>query len=137
MKHATLKVENNDTLGAAREFLGRLLACGAVDALLVPKELPSADGFVQSLVKDPEMLGDANPVAPTMAVQSARILSQLAASPCEGRIGAVLKPCEMRAAVELTKFLQVNLDNVVTIGVDCLGTRDRPIWQRHRRRRRI
>jgi len=57
-----------------------------------------------------------------MAVQSARILSDLTSSPFEGRIGAVLKPCELRAVMELVKFLQVDLENVVTIGVDCLGT---------------
>ena len=122
MKSTTLKVENGDALGALRKFLGGMLESGLVRALLVPKELPGGDGFVQTLVKDPAMLDDANPLAPTMAVQSARILSDLTATGVDGRIGVVLKPCEMRAAVELAKFLQVNLDNLVTVGVDCPGT---------------
>ncbi len=122
MRNAVIKVENEDILGTLREFLGRLLETGFVKALLVPKALPGGEGFAQSLVKDPGMLQDANPLAPTMPVQSARILSDLTAIPAGGRIGAVLKPCELRAAVELTKFLQVNLDDVVTIGVDCPGT---------------
>ena len=79
---------------------------------------------MQSLVVDPEQLEGATPIAPTMPVQSARILSDLTRTPIEGRIAAVLKPCELRAAVELAKFLQVDLENVVTIGLDCLGTYD-------------
>ncbi len=100
MKSATIQVENNDVLGTLRGLLGRLLESKMVDAILVPRMLPSADGFVQSLVKDPAMLKDANPVAPTMPVQSAGILSELTAGLTNGRIGVVLKPCELRAAVE-------------------------------------
>jgi len=122
MSNTVIAVENGDTLGALRAFLGRLLESGFVKALLVPKALPGGKGFVQSLVRDPAMLNDANPVAPTMPVQSARILSDLVPPGSDDRIGAVLKPCEIRAAVELSKFLQVDLDNVVTIGVDCSGT---------------
>ena len=122
MPSTVLKVENNDTLGVIKGLLGRLLESGFVDALLVPKTLPSGEGFAQSLIKDPRMLADVNPLAPTMAVQSARILSDLTATDFAGRIAVVLKPCEIRAAVELAKFLQVKLDNVVTVGVDCLGT---------------
>ena len=122
MKSTIIKVENKDILGSLRKFLGQLLESKLVDALLVPKMLPGGDGYVQGLLKDLEMLGDANPVAPTMPVQSARILSDLSSSNFKGRIGVVLKPCELRAVIELIKFLQVNLDNVVTIGVDCVGT---------------
>ncbi len=122
MKNTVIEVADKDVLGTLRAFLGRFLESGLVEALLVPKALPSGEGFAQSLIKEPGMLRDVNPLAPTMPVQSARILSDLTATPFEGRIGAVLKPCEIRAAVELAKFLQVNLDNVVIIGVDCLGT---------------
>ena len=124
MSNTAIRVTNGDTLGTLRQFLRRLLETGFVKALLVPKALPSGEGFVQALIKDPKMLHDANPLAPTMPVQSARILSDLAAVPSEERVGVVMKPCEMRAAVELTKFLQVDMENVVTIGVDCLGTHE-------------
>ena len=122
MNSTIIDVENKDTLGSLRKFLGGLLESKFVEALLVPKLLPSGDGFVQSLIKDSKMLEGSNPIAPTMAVQSARILSELTTEPFNGRIGVVLKPCELRAAVELVKFLRVNLDNVVTICVDCPGT---------------
>jgi formate dehydrogenase subunit beta len=34
----------------------------------------------------------------------------------------MLKACEIRAAVELAKFLQVKLDNLYLVGIDCPGT---------------
>ena len=122
MKSTAIPVKDGDVLASVRGFLGRLLGSGCLDALLLPRMLPTGDGFVQSLVEDPDALADSNPFAPTMPVQSARILAELTSTPCDARIGAVLKPCEMRAAVELVKFLQVSLDNLVTIGVDCSGT---------------
>ena len=122
MKSTTVKTKDKDIIESLRGLLGQMLETELVQALLVPRLLPGKDGFVQSLVTDPEMLKDANPLAPTMPVQSAQILTELTSSPFEGRIGAVVKPCELRAVVELAKFLQIDLDNIVTIGVDCLGT---------------
>jgi formate dehydrogenase subunit beta len=122
MKTTRVQVEKNDQAGSMRKFLGQLMEHELIDALLIPKQLPSGDGFVQCLIKDQTMLEGTDPLAPTMAVQSARILSDLTSGESKGRIGAVLKPCELRAAVELAKFLQVSFDHVVTIGVDCVGT---------------
>ena len=122
MKNTILKVKNKDSIGSLRDFLGRLLESGFVDALLVPKMLSGGDGYVQALIIDKDMLEGVNPAAPTMAVQTARILTELNRGNLDKRVGVVLKPCELRAAVELVKFLQVDLDNVVSIGVDCPGT---------------
>jgi len=122
MKATVVEVENGDPLEALRKLLRRFLESKIVNAVLVPKALPSGAGFVQTLIKDPEMLKDAHPLAPTMPVQSARIVSNLTIGEPGGRIGAVMKSCELRAVVELAKFLQVKLDHLVTIGVDCLGT---------------
>ena len=122
MKSTVIQFQDKDILGSLRSFLSQLLETKIVHAVLVPRLLPSKDGFVQSLVSDAAMLEDSNPLAPTMAVQSASILADLTSSPFGGRIAAVLKPCELRGAIELAKFLQVNPDNIMTIGVDCLGT---------------
>jgi formate dehydrogenase subunit beta len=39
-----------------------------------------------------------------------------------GRVGVVLRPCEIAAAIELHKLLQARLQDVTVIGVDCPGT---------------
>jgi formate dehydrogenase subunit beta len=37
-------------------------------------------------------------------------------------VGVVLRSCEIRALIELVKLKQASLDNLLIIGVDCLGT---------------
>ena len=122
MKTSTLKVDNGNPLASIQKILAGLMESGFIDALLVPRSLPGGEGFAQCLIKDPGLVNETHPAAPTMAVQSAAIVKQLAVVPAKGRIGVVLKPCELRAVTELVKFLQINLENIVTIGVDCAGT---------------
>ncbi len=121
-KGGLLTVKNNDPVETLRGFFRDLLEKKVVEALLIPKKLPSGDGYCQTLIRDPEMLVDINPLAPTLPVQSARIISPLTIADPGCKIGAVLKSCEIRAVIELVKFLQVKLDRLVLIGVDCLGT---------------
>jgi len=122
-----IPVENNDTLAAVRGFLKRLLAAGVVDALLVPMETP-AGTVTPALVADPALLDAANPLAPVMGLNAARVAGRVSIREPRGRIGAILRPCELRALVELVKLQQANLDDMVTIGVDCLGTYDVPVY---------
>ncbi|MFC2082627.1 4Fe-4S dicluster domain-containing protein [Candidatus Bipolaricaulota bacterium] len=128
MRYAILNAEGGDRTAALRELLSQLLTQDVVQAVLVPKPLSGGSAVAQSLVTNPEELADSLPIAPTMPVQSARILSDLTMTPFEGRIAAVLKPCEHRASVELAKFLQVNTENILTIGVDCFGTCDVSVY---------
>ncbi len=119
---AVLKVKNNDPVEALRLLFHDFLEKGVVDALLIPKKLPSGDGYCQTLIRNPEALVDINPMAPTLPVQSARLTSHLTVTDPGCKVGAVLKSCEIRAVIELVKFLQVKMDRLILIGVDCLGT---------------
>jgi formate dehydrogenase subunit beta len=121
-KKATVKVTEGKTDEAIIGFLKSFLKEGIVEAILMPKPLPSKDGFVQTLIRDPEKLNGVCILSPTMPVQSARVISNLSVKNLGKKVAAVLKACEIRAAVELAKFLQVKLDNVCFIGVDCPGT---------------
>ena len=121
-KKATVKVIDGKTDEAIIGFLKSFLKEGIVEAILIPKPLPSQDGFVQTLIRDPEKLNGACVLSPTMPVQSARVISNLSVKNLGKKVAAVLKACEIRAAVELAKFLQVKLDNVCFIGIDCPGT---------------
>jgi formate dehydrogenase subunit beta len=119
---AILEVKDGDVLAALREFLWQLLDREIVDALMVPLELPSGDAIAQTLVKDADKLEKANPLAPVMMVNSANLVSNLTRRGNREKVGVVLKSCEMRALIELVKLQQANLDNLLTIGIDCLGT---------------
>lgn len=120
-----IPVENNDTLAAVRGFFRQLLEADVVDALLVPMETP-AGTITPALVTDPNLLDAANPLAPVMGLNAARVVGHVSVREPRGRIGAVLRSCELRALVELVKLQQASLDDLVTIGVDCLGTYDVP-----------
>lgn len=116
-----IPVENGDTLGAMRGFLRSLLESGAVEALYVPLE---ADGgaVIPALVTEPARLDKADPLAPVMPINSARAISALTDKQAPARIGAVLRPCEVRALIELVKLQQASLEGVTLIGLDCPGT---------------
>jgi len=116
-----LEVEDG-ALETMTAFLRGLLEKGVVDALLVPRHTPAGDNVVQTLFADPARLEGIDPIAPVLPVNSAKLVSDLTATGAVGRLGAVLRSCEVRALIELVKLKQASLDSVVLIGVDCLGT---------------
>ena len=121
-KQAVIKVSEGKMEEAIQGFLKSLLEKGVVEAVLIPKGLPSGDGVVQTLIHDPKKLSGVCALSPTMPVQSARVASNLTAKNLGKKVAGVFKPCEIRAIVELTKFLQVKVDNLYLIGIDCPGT---------------
>jgi formate dehydrogenase subunit beta len=121
-KKAAVKVTEGKTEEAIIGFLKSLLEKEVVEAVMIPKALPSQDGFVQTLIRDPEKLNGTCVLSPTMPVQSARVISNLTVKNLGKKVAALLKACEIRAAVELAKFLQVKLDSLYLIGIDCPGT---------------
>jgi hypothetical protein len=120
MIDAQLDVQGS-TLQTVQALLRSLLLSGAVDALLVPVSLPSGS-VAPMLVKDPDALDQADPLAPVLPINAARAASLLTATNHQHILGLVLRPCEIRALVELVKFQQASLDNALIIGIDCLGT---------------
>lgn len=121
-KNARIVIKDGKTLEALQGLLGDLLKNKLVDALLVPLEVPSGENVVQALVTDFKHLEKANPVAPVMPVNSAKLVSDITTTSSHSKIGVVLKPCEIRALIELVKLKQASLDNLLIIGIDCLGT---------------
>jgi len=127
-----IPVEKNEAgeagvLAAVRGFLKRLLESGAVEAVMVPMETPSGT-VTPALVTDPALLEAANPLVPVMGLNAARLAGRVSIRKPRGRIGVVLRSCELRALVELVKLQQASLEDMVTIGVDCLGTYDVAVY---------
>jgi formate dehydrogenase subunit beta len=61
-----------------------------------------------------------------MPINGARAVSSLTGKQAPGRIAAVLRPCEIRALIELVKLQQANLEGLTLIGLDCPGTFEIP-----------
>jgi formate dehydrogenase subunit beta len=123
VRTALIEISEGGVVEAVKHFLKDLLEKGLVDALLVPFELPSANNAVQTLVTGADKLESANPLAPVLPVNSARIVSAITRFEASTRkIGVVLRPCELRAVVELIKLKQIDPQNLLLIGIDCFGT---------------
>ncbi len=123
-------VQNNDTVAALRRFAGKMLAEGIADRLFAPVELLQ-DGLpvarAQSL-GDREGAQRINPLVPLMTENAALALRQALGAEPGLTFAALLRPCEVRAVIELAKRGQIDLGRVVLIGVDCLGTYDEDFY---------
>ena len=107
---AKIDVKDNDILGSLRGFLEDTLKIDDIKAILVPQHLPMKNMVMPTLVTDPDHLNGVDPLAPAFPMNAAKIVSRLTRKPVRGRIAAVMRPCEIRAFIEL-----------VLIGMDCLG----------------
>jgi formate dehydrogenase subunit beta len=118
---SVIPVEAGGVLAAVQDFLRELLETGVAEALFVPLETGEGE-IIPALVTDPARVGLANPLAPVMPINGARAVSSLTGKRAPARLGVVLRPCEIRALIELVKLQQASLENVILISLDCLGT---------------
>jgi len=117
-----LKVTGRDPEQAIRDLCAGWLRSDRLAAVLVPAWSKSGAALL-ALITDPEKMADISPLLPAMAVNAASVVHQLARSGTLTQpVGLLLRPCELRAVVELIKLRQVLPDNLVLIGVDCAGT---------------
>ena len=117
-----LDVEDRNPLDALQALFKQLLTKGDISGLLVSQHLPMKNAVMPTLVTDPEKINGVDPLAPVFPINAAKIVTKLTRKPIGGRIAVVLRPCEIRAFIELVKLKQGKMDEVVMIGIDCLGT---------------
>jgi formate dehydrogenase subunit beta len=121
-KSATLEVKDGKIRQAINGFLTELFAKKVVEAMLVPLAHPAGTNVVQALISDPVNLDKADVYAPVMPVNSAKILQAMTRlTPSDRKTAVVIRPCEMRAVIELMKLKQIQPENLIFIGVDCPG----------------
>lgn len=102
--------------------LRTLLDKNIFDGLLIPMPVPAGDSYAWILVREPSLIEKANPLAPIMPVQGAKALKSLTRKG-KGKlqIAVLMRPCEVRASIELSKLNQVHLDNITLMSMDCPG----------------
>ena len=118
---AKIDVNDKDILGSLRDFLKNILGTHEIQSLLVPQHLPMKNVVMPTLVTDPNHLNGVNPLSPAFPMNAAKIVSRLTRKPMGAKVAAVLRPCEIRAFIELVKLKQGRTEEVILIGVDCLG----------------
>jgi len=103
-------------------FLEKGMDKGLFDAVLIPMSVPAGDSFAYVLVKDKSILKDAFPLPPVMPVQGAKAVSSITRlGKGNIKIAAIMRPCETRATIELSKLGQTDLENTTLISIDCPG----------------
>ncbi|UCD81680.1 MAG: Coenzyme F420 hydrogenase/dehydrogenase, beta subunit C-terminal domain [Desulfobacterales bacterium] len=118
---ARINVKEKDLLGALRGFFKDILETEYIQAILVPQRLPMKNMVMPTLVTDADQLNGVDPLAPAFPMNAAKIVSRLTRKPIGAKIATVMRPCEIRAFVELVKLKQGRTDEVVLIGIDCFG----------------
>ena len=120
-----LKVEGQDPVKTLSEFLKNLLREKVIDALLFPRQREEKVGYV--LVTRPEGVSAADPFSPVTYLNAARLAREVGNR--ERKTGVLLRACEISALIELAKLNQVDLANLLLIGVDCAGTYEPAVFQ--------
>jgi formate dehydrogenase subunit beta len=120
-KTATIDVHNNDQIAALKDLAQSVLAMDEIAAILVPRRLPLQALVMPVLVSDPDQLEGMDPLAPAFAFNAAKMVSRLTRRSAGQKVAVMLRPCEIRAFVELVKLKQGRREDVVIIGCDCPG----------------
>ncbi len=119
-----IKVPENNPEAILKDILSFWLREKKLDAILVPAISPI--GVVtRALVSAPDKISQTAPLLPAMATNGAAVVAEIAqkSGGTEAqKVGILLRPCELRAVVELVKLQQVSLDGLVLLGIDCPGT---------------
>ncbi len=108
---------------AIRSILEQAMDKGLLRAILAYRR--SESGFIYPyLFKDKKELSQLVPISPVISGYSmATLLSWIAPKESfDGKFAVLLKPCETRAVIELSKFNQVSLENILLMTIECLGT---------------
>jgi len=117
----TLPAEDGIT-SAIINLLKKSLAEKQVEAIMIPSKVPDTEAYTWLLLQDESLLALGNPLPPVMTVQGGKALSNVTKhGDLQEKVAAVMRPCEVQAAVELLKLKQIDLDHIYLISVDCPG----------------
>ena len=108
---------------AIQEFLSAYWGRNGIGAMLAPVRAGNENRVRAAVIESREALAGVDPLAPVFSGNSAGLLGDLVADRPAKRTAALLRPCEMRALVELRKRGRTSpaVDAVHILGVDCLS----------------
>ena len=121
---ARIQIDGQGPVVALQKFFKGLLGDESLSGIMLPVHLFHKGMPMPTLVTDAEQLDRADPLAPAFPMNSAKLVSRLTKGTSGERIAVVMRPCEIRAFVELVKLNQGSLEEVILIGMDCAGAYD-------------
>ena len=115
--------EKAETGGAVTALLRHALESGMVDAVFAVRKGADVYDAVPAMITDPAEIGG---IAGSLHCGTLLLPKQmrrcLLSTEPNMRIATVLKGCDVKAIYEMAKRGQVNLDNIIIIGLNCGGT---------------
>ncbi|MFC2003168.1 Coenzyme F420 hydrogenase/dehydrogenase, beta subunit C-terminal domain [Chloroflexota bacterium] len=109
--------------GVVTSLLKFALESKRVDAVLAIKARDGNryDG-IPVLITEPDKVVETAGALYYTSPNIARYLTEYLDGASDLKIAVIVKPCDAKAIIELTKRLQINLDNLLLIGLNCTGT---------------
>lgn len=132
----TLHIKDGSTVETLRHFLAAWWKQVDLDAMLVPVETAEHGVAAPRVITRPAELGGVNPFTPVMLSNTAPKVQDFIKDHPHSHLAVMLRPCELRAMVELWKRHRIGYQPVSTaksherlaiLAVDCPGTYSRPV----------
>lgn len=117
---ASLDTEGQPTR-AVQQLLTRLLTSSVVKAVLAPATQRHKRVVMQTLISDRARMVELDPFAPAVFTNAGPLAAALTFKAQGLPVAALLRSCEVRALVELSKLNQADASGLLLIGVDCFG----------------
>ncbi|TEU03956.1 MAG: formate dehydrogenase, partial [Dehalococcoidia bacterium] len=116
-------VDRAECGGAVTSLLKFALESKQVDAVLAvqARDGNRYDG-IPVLIKDPEEVMATAGTLHCVSANIARCLKEFLDGAFDLKVAVTCKPCDAKAIIELAKRNQINLENVLLIGLNCTGT---------------
>lgn len=116
-------LEKAECGGAVTSLLKFALESGCVDAALTvrPRNGNRYEG-VPFLITDPEEVIETAGALHCVSPNIARCLKEYLGGAFNAKVAVTCKPCDARAIIELAKRNQIEMENLVLLGVNCTGT---------------
>jgi formate dehydrogenase subunit beta len=134
-KHWKLET-HGDPLGRLQRFVNAIWLAAPLEGMLVPMNGDPNGGMAPTLIRDRNALKNVNPFRPLMTENAARSLPELLSEHPQERLGVMLRPCEVRATIEMRKHNGFQPERLLLLSVDCLATFDAEEygWRAERRK---
>lgn len=116
-------LERAECGGAVTSLLKFALESKRVDAVLTvePRNGNRFDG-IPVLLTEPARLIETSGTLHYAYPNIARFLKEYLDGAFDLKVAVVVKPCDVRAIIELAKRGQINIENLLLIGLNCVGT---------------
>ncbi len=114
-------LEKGECGGAVTAFLKYALESGMVDAVLTVKRGYDIYDATPVLIRDPAELADTAGSLHCGTLLLPKLIKKYLDGAKKEKLAITLKGCDAKAMYELAKRNQINLDNVIMIGLNCGG----------------